>query len=212
MKKYTLLLLTSFLCGCSILGPEEPLSLYTLKSESIEPSTLLSSTIAVDVPLSEASLNTERIAITPTPYQREYLADGQWPDRLPKVVQEVLIDSLTQRWGGVSVARMGTGLPSKYVLQSDILDFSVFQLEKERPTVQLKIMLKLVDLRNRTVIGAQIFEEKTCVSNASLKGIVEGFNNSLHALIQKSIPWMEGVFLKERSLDTRNDKLGGESR
>ena len=64
--------------------------LYTLKSQLIESSPRFSDSVAVDVPLSEASLNTDRIAITPSHYQREYLADGVWPDSLPKVVQEVL--------------------------------------------------------------------------------------------------------------------------
>ncbi len=211
MNRSALLTLTCFLTGCSILGGD-PLPLYTLKSQTIEPTPVLNDTIAIDVPLSEASLNTDRIAVTLPPYQRDYLADGQWPDRLPKVVQEVLIDSLSQRWGGAHITRLSAGLQSKYILQTEIQDFSVMNLGTEKPMVHLKIMMKLVDLTGRKVLTAQTFEETMCLRSATVTGIVEGFNCSLHALIEKSIPWMESEFLKERSLNSRNDKLGRESR
>ena len=50
--------------------------------------------------------------------------------------------------GGAHVIRMSSGLQSKYILQSEILDFSVFHLET-KPEVHLKIMMKLVDLRGK---------------------------------------------------------------
>lgn len=199
MNKQALLLLTTFLTGCSILGGGELPPLYTLKSEYIEPSAQAVPVIAIETPLAEASLNTERISVKPSPYQRDYIADGQWPDRLPKVVQEVFVDSFSQRWGGAHVTRSGSGLQTQYILQSEIQEFSVSNLETETPEIHLKIMLKIADLKERTVIASQTFEEKLCIPDHNLREIVAGFNHSLHHLIETAIPWMEAFLKRTRS-------------
>lgn len=201
MKK-SLLILSCLLSGCSFLGQEEPLPLYTLKNETFEQTDLLSVPLAVDTPLTELSLNTPRIALTPSPYQRDYIADGQWPDKLPRVFQEVLLESLNQRWGGAYVNRVSAGLQVKYVLQSEIQDFSVYYLDKGCPEIRQKIIFKLVNLRDRQVIAARTFTQITPAPFVTMKGIVEAFNRGLQCLLEEAMVWMEDVFLKERTLNT----------
>jgi cholesterol transport system auxiliary component len=198
MKKLCLLFYTSLLAGCSFLEPDQPLPLYTLKGGSIACHRALTEPLAIDLPLGEASLDTERIALTPSPYQRDYLADGQWPDRLPKVMQTVLQERLSERWGAAFVSRMGTGLQVKYLLQTDIQDFSVHHLGTEAAAVRLKIAFKLVNLRERKIIAGQVFclEEPLCAP--SMGAIVEAFNAGTHHLLEQAIPWMESVFLQNK--------------
>jgi cholesterol transport system auxiliary component len=208
MNKVSLLIFASFLSGCSFLGQDELLPLYTLKSGNIEPRPVLSDSLAVDMPLSEASLDTQRIALTPSAYERDYLADGQWPERLPKIMQEVLLESLSERWGGASVSRVTAGLQVKYLLQTEIQDFSVYQLNAGQPEVHLKVAFKLVDLRARKVLAGQVFCIKETACASSMGAIVEAFNNGVHHLLAQAMPWMESGFLKESALNTGNDKLG----
>jgi cholesterol transport system auxiliary component len=197
-KKSPLLLLSCFLSACTLFPEgQEPLPLYTLKSEVYKTSGALKKPLAIDYPISEASLDTGRIAITPSLYQRDYLADGQWPDRLPKVVHNVLVESLSERWGGVYVNRSGMGLQTHYVLTTEIQDFSVQNLEVGYPEVHLKILFKLVDFRNHQALAAKIFTEKTPVRLLSADGIVIAFNHGLHCLLLKAMPWMEEVFSKD---------------
>lgn len=197
MNKISVLIFTCFLSGCALLRKEEPLPLYTLKSTAFEPAPLLSLPLAIDLPLSEASLNTQRIALTPSPYQRDYMAEGEWPDKLPKVLQEALLESLSQRWGGAYVHRMSAGLQMKYALQSEIQDFSVYYLERKPPEVHLRIMLKLIHVRSRQVLTAHTFSQIIQVPAPTMNGIVAAFNKGLHDLLVDAIPWMEGEFLKE---------------
>lgn len=207
MKKLSLLLCTSFLVGCSILVQDEPLPLYTLKSGDVKSTHVLSTSLAIDMPLSEASLDTQRIALTPSPYERDYIADGQWPDRLPKIIQEVLLEGLSERWGEASVSRMSSGLQATSLLQTEVHDFSVYYLNTEHPEVHLKIAFKVVDLRARKVWMGKVFSVKEPICLVSMKGIVEAFNKGLHKLLQQAMLWMEGA-LKERPLNARNNKLG----
>lgn len=207
MKKVILLIFTGILCGCSLLGEKELLPLYTLKSGDFEPTTVLSFPLAVDMPLSEVSLNTPRIALTPSPYQRDYLADGQWPDRLPKIFQEVLLDSLTQRWGGTYVNRVSAGMQAKYILYSEIQDFSVYYLDKDHPEIRQKILFKLINLRDRHILSSRTFSHTIPVSSVTMKEIVEAFNKGLYCLLEEAVSWMEDVLLKESALNLHNDKL-----
>lgn len=198
MKKTSFFIFASLLSGCSFLGQQEPLPLYTLKSGIFESHGKLPASLAIDIPLSEASLNTSRIAITPSPFQRNYLADGEWPDRLPRILQEVLIESLSQRWGGVHVNRMAAGLEAKYLLRPEIQDFSVYHLGEGVPEVHLKITFKLINLRNRQAIAAHTFTEVISSSSPTMNGIVESFNKGLQCLLEKTAPWIEEILQIEK--------------
>lgn len=199
MKKGIFILLAGFLSGCSLFPEgEPPLPLYTLKSAPLKQTHALKAPLAIDGPVSEISLDTQRIAITPSPYQRDYLADGQWPDRLPKVFEEILVENLSERWGGVHVNRNSAGLQTTYVLFSEIQDFSLYSMETGRPEVRLKVMFKVIDFQNRHAIAARTFSECVPVACLSMNTIVGAFNQGLHALLKKAVPWMESVFSKEK--------------
>lgn len=193
--KYISLILCSFvLASCTLLETPEPLPLYTLQSGTFEPTNLLNESLAIDMPLSEASLNTNRIALTPSPYQREYFADASWPDRLPEVFQEVLLEGLSQRWGGVYVNRVKTGLQTKYVLHTEIQDFSVHNMN----TAILKVRFKLVDLRERKIIASHVIEEKIPLCAVTLEGIITAFNEGTHVLLEDAIAWIETDVFKKK--------------
>jgi cholesterol transport system auxiliary component len=196
MKKGIFILLGVLVTGCSLFPEgEPPLPLYVLKSGPITPTQALKEPLAVDDPVSEVSLNTHRIAITPSPYQRDYLADGQWPDRLPTVFEEILIESLSERWGGTYVNRNSAALKTTYVLFSEIQDFSLYPMEGGSSEVRLRVMFKVIDFQNRQAIAARTFSEKVPVSCLSMHTIVEAFNQGLQTLLKKAMPWMESVFL-----------------
>ncbi|MBY0293280.1 MAG: ABC-type transport auxiliary lipoprotein family protein [Alphaproteobacteria bacterium] len=208
MQKVNLFIFVCLLSGCSLLENSEPLPLYTLKGKPFESRDQLSVSLAIETPLSEASLNTPRIAVTPSPYQRDYLAEGEWPDKLPKIFQEALFESLTQRWGGKYVNRLSASLQTKYVLSTEIQDFSVYHLDQSLPEVHLKVVFKLIDLPNRQVMAAHTFSEITQASALRMDTIVEAFNQGFHCLLTKAIPWMEDVFLKENIHARKTKRLG----
>ncbi len=180
------------LTGCAyLLEGEAPRALYTLKSDPVvaaQSRTLPA--LTVDLPFSDLSLDTPRIAVTPSLYQRDYLAEGEWSDRLPKAVQDVLIDSFSQRWGGERVNR---SLQTDQLLQTDIQDFSVYGLGSSAPYVQIKLLFKVVDFPNRRVIASHLFCEKVPVVPCNFYGIVVAFNKGMNCLVGKAVVWREKV-------------------
>ncbi|MBY0271833.1 MAG: ABC-type transport auxiliary lipoprotein family protein [Alphaproteobacteria bacterium] len=191
MKYVSLIFLSFALTSCTLLETSEPLPLYTLQNGSFEQSNLFTESIAIDMPLSEASLNTNRIALTPSPYQREYFADASWPDRLPNILQEALLEGLSQRWGGIYVNRLKTGLQARYVLHTEIQDFSVHNMGTTQAETIIKVRFKLVNLRERKVIASHVFEEKVPLCAVTMEGIITAFNEGTHILIENAISWVE---------------------
>ena len=152
--------------------------------------------LALDAPLCEASLNTHRIALTPSPYQRDYVADGSWPDRLSDVFYEALLDGLSQRWGGIYVNRLKTGLQTKYVLRTEIQDFSIHTCKNAQAMAHIKAVFKVVDLREREVIASHMFEEKVPLCSLTMETIISAFNQGTHDLLEDVISWMERAVFK----------------
>jgi cholesterol transport system auxiliary component len=191
MRYFTLLCSAFLLTSCALLETPEPLPLYTLESGTFEPTNVLSTSLAVDVPLCEASIDTQRIALTPSPYQREYFADGSWPAHLSDVFYEALLDGLTQRWGGIHVNRLKAALETQHLLRTDIQDFAIYGMETGIPEAHLKVTFKVVDLRKRNVVAARTFDVKVPLSCLSMQEIVRAFNEGTHVLLEKAMGWME---------------------
>lgn len=191
MRYFTLFCSAFLLTSCALLETPEPLPLYTLESGVFEATNALSTSLAVDIPLCEASIDTQRIALTPSAYHREYFADASWPACLSEVFYEVLLDGLNQRWGGIHVNRLKAALETQYLLRTDIQDFAIYGMEDNTSEAHIKITFKVVDLRKRNVIAARTFEEKISLSCLSMQEIVRAFNEGTHVLLKKAMDWME---------------------
>lgn len=201
------LVIASCLGGCtSFFEGDAPLPLYTLKSPSIVVRPVVTSSLAVELPVSDMSLDTSRIAVTPALYRRDYLAEGEWSDRLPQVVQDLLVDAFSQRWGGQYVTRSGVGLQVKHLLQTELQDFSVYNLGCS-PYIQIKMLFKIVDFQQRRVLSAHSFCERVPVrGDSSLCTIVEAFNRGMQILLEKAILWREEENPHRKSLAISHDK------
>ncbi len=191
MKNSILLISLAFLTGCTLFEAQEPLPLYTLESGHYKPSQGFSTSINIDEPKSEPGLDTIRISLKPNPYQQEYVANGSWPERLPKIFQNQLIQGFSQKWGGQNVNRLSDGVAAQYILSSNIEDFSVLHYPGKHPQVSISITFKLIHFMDRKVIAAKTFCQKTPIQNFTMLGIVSTLSQCTHSLIDKAADWIE---------------------
>ncbi|MBL6853216.1 MAG: membrane integrity-associated transporter subunit PqiC, partial [Alphaproteobacteria bacterium] len=84
------------LAACSnIVGPPEAAPLYMLRPK-VPASTngrAVNWQISIQLPEAPQSLDTDRIALVQPGNVMEYYANAEWPDRLPFLVQQALIEA-----------------------------------------------------------------------------------------------------------------------
>ena len=129
VKPCVALVFALVLSGCGGLGTlsrvSTPNDLYALTPKSTFAGDLprIRSQIVVEEPTATAAVNTDQIAVFPTPLQVQYLPRARWVDRAPLIVQALLIESFENTGKVPAVGRSTVGLRADYVVITDIREF-----------------------------------------------------------------------------------------
>ncbi|WP_322892802.1 MULTISPECIES: ABC-type transport auxiliary lipoprotein family protein [unclassified Yoonia] len=145
-----------------------------------------SRTLLLALPDASATLSTDRIMIRPNAVAITYLPQARWPDELPRVVQSLLVRSIsaTGRIGYVGRSDGGPVPDSALLTRIDAFDVSVGA--DGSFTAAIDITLTVLDDRDQRVIGTQRFSQSVQVANDNPVTIVAGFQ----ALVDTILPAM----------------------
>ncbi|MDI1287198.1 MAG: ABC-type transport auxiliary lipoprotein family protein [Reyranella sp.] len=183
------------LTGCQALNAidsvAEPTDLYTVTPKSTFDHDLPNVywQLAVEVPVSAASLNTGRIAIQMTPTSTDYYAKVAWTDRAPLMVQTRIVDSFENTRKIVAVARESIALRANYVLTPDLRNFEAMYFYGQPPIVKVRIIAKLVRMPDRQIIGVASFERCVRARADKVPKVVDAFDQALGSVIKRLVSW-----------------------
>ncbi|WP_422062858.1 ABC-type transport auxiliary lipoprotein family protein [Shimia sp.] len=185
--------------GCSGLGTlsraTAPTDLYTLTPKSTFSSGLprISQQLLVSEPTASSAVNTDQVAVQPTPYQFEYLPRARWVDRAPVMLQTLLIESYENSGKVAAVGRSSVGLRPDYLIVSDLREFQarIPKVETEEVALEVHVMLnmKIVDNFDDRIIGSKSFEEILYAPSDDMDDVVLVFDNALGKAMRKSVEW-----------------------
>ncbi|MCH7592020.1 MAG: membrane integrity-associated transporter subunit PqiC [Planctomycetes bacterium] len=193
------------LSGCGgadlggIIGLPPPLRIYmlrpTLTGGQAGPSVPWQ--LAISAPLAPASLDTVRIALTPTPSTMDYFSDASWPDRAPALVQGLLLEAFANT-GRVAAARDTEGVAADYILRTALRDFQAVYSggappvpgqPSPPPQVKVAIDARLVATSDRRIVGSlSVIETADAVAN-DLDAIIAAFNDALENTLIQIVDW-----------------------
>ncbi len=178
-------------CGGILPGTGEPPRIYTLTPKTTYPSSLPRADwqLAVDVPLTEAGLNTARIALSHDPVTMEFYAHAEWVDRAPLLVQRLLVESFESTHKIVAVARQSVNLRPDFLLICDLREFQAEYRGKGPPSAHVRISAKLVKIPERTIIGATDAEELVQARSVDLDDVVHAFDGALGKTLKRVVEW-----------------------
>ena len=183
------------LAGCGAISAidsaAEPTDLYTVTPKSTFDHDLPNVywQLAVEVPVSAASLNTGRIAIQMTPTSTDYYAKVAWTDRAPLMVQTRIVDSFENTRKIVAVSRESIALRANYLLQPDLRDFEAMYFYGQPPIVKVRIIAKLVRMPDRQIIGVATFERCVRARADKVPKVVDAFDQALGSVIKRLVSW-----------------------
>lgn len=185
----------SLLPGCALLGggSAEPLDTYELSAPApaVFGGRKTRRQLLVTEPSALKSLDSESIVIKPTAATIEYLGGAQWADRLPRVVQARLVETmqLSGRFGGVG--RPGEGLAIDYQIIADIRSFEIRLDGGDRAEVE--VYVKVLNDRNGVVRAGRLFTAIAPVPAGGNEAFIAALDQAFGIAANDIVDWVVSV-------------------
>ncbi len=185
---------TTLLGGCAqlIAQAENPPNLYWLTPKSTFGDDILpvSFQLTIDQPYAPAALNNQRIALMHSPIQVQYYARSNWTDRVPDMVQGLIVESFENSGMISSVGRQSAGLRSTFILLPEVREFQAEYYDGAAiPTAHVRINVKLIKMPDREIIANESFEAVVASASDSMADIVKAFDEALGKVLKNLVRW-----------------------
>lgn len=178
-------------CGSLVPGQGPPPDLYRLDPAHDLPPDLPEVTwqLLVDTPSAPAGLDTTRIALMRRPIQVQYYAMSNWIDRVPLMVQRLLVETFETSGKILSVGSNSADLRPDFVLATQIRNFQTEYFSGAKPAAHVGIVARLVAQRPRGIIGSERFDETAPAAADDIAAIVKAFNAALGRVLDRIAAW-----------------------
>jgi cholesterol transport system auxiliary component len=198
-RRSTILVLALGLAGCASLFTTAPRPLFRLTAPSEFPANLshVSAQLVIAVPYAAASLDTSRIAMARSPVSLDYLADGDWTDRAPMLVQAALIEAFENSHAVGAVGAQSLSLHADFALEGDLRHFEAIYDSPRGggdtpPTIWVALEVKLVKIPEHTIVGQTLFTARETAATNATPHIVVAFNTAMANVAQQVVSWAVG--------------------
>lgn len=178
-------------CG-GIIPQAPPSNLYTLSPKNTFAADLPRATwqLVVEEPYAAGGLDTHRIAIMTNPYEVKYYAEARWAERVPRMIQTLLVESFENTGKIVSVGRQSVGLRSDFNLKSELREFQAELAPNDPvPTVRVALASKLIQQPRQEIVAATNFERRMKASGTDVLSVVQAFDEALGRVLRDTVQW-----------------------
>ncbi|WP_331374468.1 ABC-type transport auxiliary lipoprotein family protein [Sinorhizobium chiapasense] len=146
--------------------------------------------ILVPEPTALQTINNDRIVIRLSRSELQFLARAQWGDRLPRMVQDKLVQTFdnTGKVGGVG--KPGQGLAIDYQLITEIRSFEIST--EGADTAVVEIYAKLLNDRDGTVRTQRAFRAAAPARSANSSAFVAALDAAFAQVAAEIVGWTLG--------------------
>jgi cholesterol transport system auxiliary component len=147
--------------------------------------------LVVDIPIASESLDTDRIALIRDRTKFDYYANSLWTDRVPLLMQTLLVEAFENDGSIAQVARDAQTLTPDYLLATEIRRFeAVYAGSAEQlPMAVAALDLSLVKMPDHRMLGRTLITESAPASLNSVDSIVEAFDVAVGKILLRSVTW-----------------------
>jgi cholesterol transport system auxiliary component len=142
--------------------------------------------LVVAEPTAVFALDSERIVVRSSRGELTYLPASQWSDRLPKLLQARMIQTL-ENAGRAAVARPGDRLKSSYQLVADI---GLFEIREDTRSAVIEIAAKIANSASGAIIAARVFGATAPVSTIDGQGATAALDQALAQVLSDFSAWV----------------------
>jgi cholesterol transport system auxiliary component len=179
-------------CGGILPAPPPPPQLFRLtplaSAAPAQPNVAVQ--LVVAAPAAPSGLDTERIALSRSPTSIDYFATAAWTDRVPLMMQTVLVESLENAGQIRVVARQSQDVRGDVVLAADLRHFEAIYHGGGAPEIRVELDCRLVRMPDRGVIAVKSFAGTARPAENETPAIVAAFDEAFHAAMREIAPWV----------------------
>ena len=181
------------LAGCaSLFVATPPGNLYRLAAANDFSSNLpdVGAQVLVNLPQAPAAIDTNRIALSKSPLSLDYYADSVWTDRVPDVLENLLVASFEDSGAITAIGRGSSGLRADFILRTEIRHFeAVYDASGGPPRVWVTIIARLVAMPQRRIIAQARFEQRAPAAADNVPAVVAAFNTATDTALKAIVLW-----------------------
>jgi cholesterol transport system auxiliary component len=187
------LVVAAFVGGCSGgIGGKSPPPTYELNAAQEFPRRVgsIRGQLIVTEPTALALLDTDRIMVRLANGQTEQLANAQWEDRLPKLLQARIVQSFENGKRLRAVGKPGDKLTADYQLISDV---RAFQISADSGTADIEIAAKIVNDRAGRIRAARVFKVSVPAESTEGAAAIAALNEAFNRAVVQLVLWTSQV-------------------
>jgi cholesterol transport system auxiliary component len=179
-------------CGGNLIGPPDAGSMYPMRPAFPAGSgEKVSWALAVLLPDVPGGLNNERIALMQADGTMDYYAKATYPDRLPAIVQQALMDGFEASGRIDAVAPEQAALHADYNLVTEVKDFSAHYSQQDGiPGVTVSITAKLTTAHGRAIVSSFQATQTGTASANSAAATAQALQQALGAAVTQIVTWV----------------------
>ena len=123
------------LAGCSVLRDPPAAQIYRISPMADYPKDgqIIHKRLVVDIPTAPQSLDTDRIALIRDRTRFDYYADSVWTDRVPMLLEALLVEAFENEGSIPAVGRGAETLTPDYLLKTEIREFEARYDQDNQP-------------------------------------------------------------------------------
>lgn len=146
--------------------------------------------LAILSPDPAAGLDTDRIALTQPDGTMDYYAKAGYPDRLPAIVQQALLDGFEASGRIDAVAREQDALHADYNLAVELKDFAAHYSQRDgTPGVAVSLTVKLTTAHGRDIVGSFATTQTGTASANSAGAAAQALQQALGMAVNQIVNW-----------------------
>lgn len=185
--------LTLYGCGGNALGlgPPEAGVLYPVRPH-FSPSGGAKVTWALSIlrPDVAPGLDSDRIVLRQPDGSMDFYAKANYPDRVPVLVQQALLDAFEASGRIDAVAPEQAALHADYNLVTEIKDFGAHYAQADAiPQVTVSLTAKLTTARGRAIVSSFSTTQTLNASTNSTGAVAQALDQALGAAVTQIVNW-----------------------
>ena len=174
-------------CAGSVFGPDLVPTFDLTAPQPAHTQTAPRGQLVVSEPSALSILDSDRIVVRSADDQVAHLANAQWSDRLPRLLQSRLVEALENAGRARPVGTPDDRFSADYQLVTELRAFEISVISV--PVAEVEISAKVVTERGGKILASQVFHASVPARSSSGPDAVAALDQAFHQVATALVQW-----------------------